>query len=156
MGAVALTGADTVSLGPAGAALRIFSDFADGDVNVLDFPNNLVEAKTGKNQNTIFAFNATGKVCTLEMRVLRASTDDKYMNAEMNAYLLDPPSYVLLEGEFIKRVGDGQGNISNDIYRVTGGTIQKFPNAKDNVEGDTESAVTIWKVIFANTDRAIA
>jgi hypothetical protein len=151
MGGVTLTGSDTIILGS-----RVFSDFADGDVVNIDFPNNLVETKTGKNGNTIYALNSTGKVATVTMRVLRGSADDKYMNSQMNLYLQDPPSYTLLDGEFIKRVGDGQGNVTNDIYQLNGGAIQKLPGGKDNVEGDTEAAVTVWQVVFSNTARAIA
>ena len=148
---VALTGKDTHLVGT-----RILTDLADGDVGNLDFPNNLVEAKTGKNGNTIYAFNSTGKVVTQTTRVLAGSADDKYFNAEMNRYLNDPPSYTLLDGEFIKRIGDGVGGVNNIIYRVEGGIVQKMPNTKDNVEGDTEQAVAIWQVIYANTDRSIS
>ena len=153
---VALTGKDTVSIGPGTGTLRIFSDFADGDVVNLDFPNNLVEAKTGKNGNTIYALNTTGKVATVTARVLRGSADDKFLNAQMNEYLLDPAAYYLLEGEFIKRIGDGLGNVSADVYRLSGGIVQKLPNARDNVEGDTETSVSIWQMVFANADRSIS
>ena len=153
---VALTGKDTVSIGPGLGFLRIFSDFADGDVINIDFPNNLVEAKTGKNGNTIYALNTTGKVATVTARVLRGSADDKFLNAQMNEYLLDPAAYSLLEGEFIKRIGDGQGNVNADVYRLSGGMVQKLPNARDNVEGDTETSVSIWQLIFANADRSIS
>jgi hypothetical protein len=147
---VALTGADTIVLGD-----RIFSDFSDGDVVNMDFPNNLVEAKRGKNGNTIYALNATGKVVTVTMRVLRGSSDDKFLTGEMNLYLLDPPSYALLTGEFTKRVGDGQGNITNDVYQLQGGIVQKMPVGKENVEGDTEAAISIWQLVFSNADRAL-
>lgn len=152
---VSLTGNDTIAVGTRGATLRILVDLADADTGVLEFPNNLVEAKTGKNGNTIYAFNSTGKVVTLTLRVMRGSTDDKYLNSEMNSYLNDPASYVLLDGEVVKRVGDGQGNITNDVYSLDGGIIQKMPAAKENVEGDTEQAVTIWQIIFANSNRGL-
>lgn len=153
---VALTGKDTIAIGSRGLAPRIFADLADGDTAVLDFPNNLVEAKTGKNGNTIYSFNATGKVVTATIRVIRGAADDKYMNAEMNRYLLDPAAYTLIDGEFVKRVGDGEGNITNDVYSLDGGIVQKMPNMKENVEGDTEQAVAIWQIIFANSDRGLS
>lgn len=152
---VSLTGKDTISIGSRGATLRILADLADGDTAVLEFPNNLVEAKTGKNSNTIYAFNSTGVVATALIRLLRGSVDDKYFNSELNRYKLDPAAYTLLDGEFIKRVGDGQGNITSDVYSLDGGIIQKMPNAKENVEGDIEQAVTIWQLIFANSDRGL-
>lgn len=153
---VALTGKDTIAIGSRGLAPRIFADLADGDTGVLDFPNNLVEAKTGKNGNTIYAFNSTGVVCTMTIRVLRGSADDKYLNGEMNRYKIDPAAFTLIDGEIVKRVGDGEGNVTHDVYSLDGGIVQKMPNVKENVEGDTEQAVTVWQVIFANSDRGIS
>ena len=152
---VALTGKDTISIGSRGIAPRILADLADGDTGMLDYPNNLVEAKTGKNGNTIYAFNSTGSVVTATLRVIRGSADDKYLNSEMNRYKLDPASYTLLDGEIIKRVGDGNGGVTSDVYSLDGGIVQKMPNVKENVEGDTEQAVTIWQIIFANSDRSL-
>lgn len=148
---VALTGKDTIIL-----AGTILKDLADADTAVLDFPNNLVDAKVGKNGNTIFAFNSTGQTVTVTIRVLRGSPDDKFLNNKMSEYLQDPASFVLIEGEFIKRVGDGIGAITSDIYKLNGGVVQKMPNTKENVEGDIEQAITIWQLIFANTVRIIA
>lgn len=147
---VSLTGNDSISING-----RVLADFADGDIANLDFPNNLVEAKTGKNNNTIYAFNATGRVVTATVRLIRGSSDDKFLNSEMNSFINDPASYLLLESEFIKRVGDGQGTITQDVYRLSGGVIHKLPTVKENVEGDVESAVVVWEIQFANTDRTI-
>ncbi len=155
MGGVSLTGKDTQQIGTAGATLRVLKDLADGDCGNLDFPNNMVEVKKGKNGNTIYAINASGDVCTYTVRVLRGSADDKYFNAQMALYKKDPAAYVLLDGEFVKRAGDGLGNVTNDVYRVSGGIIQKMPNAKENVDGDTEQAVTVWQLIFGQTDRSL-
>lgn len=151
-----LTGNDSVLIGARGAALRIFKDLADGDTAVLDFPNNLTEAKVGKNGNTIFAFNSTGKTVTTTIRTILGSPDDKYLNARLNEYINDSASFILLDGEFVKRSGDGTGSVSNIIYQLFGGVIQKMPNVKENVEGDTEQAVSVWQIIFANTDRTVA
>ncbi len=148
---VALTGNDTHIV-----AGRILSDFGDGDVGSLDFPNNLVEGKVGKNGNVIYALNTTGKTSTYIARVLLGSDDDKFFNAKMNQYLNDPASFSLMDGEFIKRVGDGDGNVNNIVYVLDGGIIQKMPNLKENVEGDVEQAIAIWQIVYANTDRAIS
>lgn len=154
-GGVSLTGKDTISMGSRGLTLRIFNDLADGDTGNIEFPNNLVESKTGKNGNTIYAFNATGKTGVLTVRVLRGSPDDKYLNSELNKYLQDQSAYVLLDGEFIKRIGDGLGGVTNDVYRMSGGIINKYPVVKENVEGDTEQAVAIWTIPFANNERSL-
>lgn len=151
MASVSLTGNDTVIVDG-----RILADLADGDTAALDFPNNLAEAKVGKNGNTIYAFNSTGRTVTATVRVIRGSADDKFLNSRMNEYINDSAAFLLLEGEFIKRAGDGQGNVTNDIYRLRGGIIQKMPATKENVEGDTEQSVAVWQVVFANTDRVMA
>lgn len=152
---LALTGNDTIAVGARGLAPRILTDLADTDTAMLEFPNNLVEAKTGKNGNTIYAFNSTGVVVTMTLRIIRGSSDDKYLNAELNRYRNDPAGYTLIDAEIIKRIGDGEGNITNDVYSLDGGIVQKIPTVKENVEGDTEQAVTIWLLIFANSNRGL-
>lgn len=148
---VALTGKDTHIVGN-----RLLTDLGDGDVGNIDAPNNIVEGKKGKNGNMIFAFNSTGTQVDYTVRTLLGSLDDKFLNAEYNSYKNDPPSYVLLDGEFIKRSGDGLGNVSNIVYRMSGGVPKKLPNAKENVEGDTEQAIVEWQIMYANTDRSIS
>jgi hypothetical protein len=147
---VSLTGKDTHIIND-----RIFVDFADGDCGSLEFPNNLVEVKVGKNKNSIYAFNASGQTVNYKVRIIRGSADDKFLNSEMNRYIQDPASYSLMSGEFVKRVGDGAGNVTNDTYKVDGGIIQKIPGGKDNVSGDTEQAVAEYMIVFANTDRSM-
>lgn len=147
---VALTGKDITEIKG-----RIFEDFGSGDVVNFDYPNNLVEVKKGKNGNSVFAFNATGQVVTATVRVIKGSEDDKFLNTEMNAYISNPAGYTLMSGTFIKQSGDGLGNIVSDIYSMSAGCIQKIPNVKDNVEGDTEQGETIYTIVFANTNRSM-
>lgn len=148
---VSLTGNDTTKLDN-----RIFTGQADGDSVMIDIPNNLVEATTGKGGNTIFSKNATGANATVTIRLLVGSADDKYMNSRLAEYQNDASSFVLFQGEFIKRVGDGQGNISNVIYTLSGGIIQKYPAAKDNQAGDNEQGVAVWQLFFPSIERKIA
>lgn len=152
---VSLTGSDVIQIGSSGANLRTLADLADGDTGMLDFGNNIVEGKVGKNGNTIFSFNSTGKSATLTLRLIRGSADDKFLNSEMNLYLRDRAAYPLLDGEFVKRAGDGQGNVTADVYSMNAGVIQKYPNVKENVEGDTEASITEWVIFFANVDRSL-
>lgn len=145
---ISLTGKDTIILGT-----RVMKDFATGDTGSLDFPNNVGEIKQGKNGNTIIAYNASGSQCTATLRLMRGSPDDKYLASELRSFKNDPAAYVLMAGEFIKRVGDGAGNITNDVYTFSGGFVQKMPVVKENVEGDTEQAVCIYTLVFTNGDR---
>lgn len=135
---------------------RILNDLADGDCVNLDYPNNLVEGKKGKNRNVLITFNATGEMVNCTIRVLKGSTDDKFFNNQLNIYKNDKSGYNLMTGEFIKRIGDGSGNITNEVYSMSAGFIQKIPNSKDNVEGDSEQAVSIYLIVFMNTDRSLS
>jgi hypothetical protein len=150
MGSVSLTGKDSFLLDA-----RILSDFADGDVGALEFSNDIATVKTGKNGNSIYAFNAQGATCTLTLRIIRGSGDDKYLNGRFYEYKNDPPSFVLLACQITKRAGDGEGNITSDTYTLSGGIITKPPAVKENTDGDTEQAVAIWTITFTNSDRAL-
>ena len=145
---VSLTGKDTSIIDD-----RVLNDFGDGDVVNIEFPNNIVEGKVGKNGNVLYAYNSTGNQVTVTMRLLRSSPDDKFFNTKLIQYKQNPAGFILMEGEFIKKVGDGKGNITNDIYKLSGGIIQKMIGGKENVEGDTEQALSIYQLFFANTDR---
>jgi len=147
---VALTGKDTTILDS-----RMLTDFATGDVVNIEAPNNLVELKQGKNGNAIYAYNSTGKQVNVTIRVIRGTADDKYLTSRMQEYINDPPAFILISGEFIKRSGDGKGNITNEVYTMSGGVIQKMPGGKENVEGDTEQAISIYVIVFSNADRVM-
>ena len=68
MSVVSLTGKDTVIVNG-----TILNDLADGDCAALTFPDFLTQGKTGKNGNTIYAFNTTGRRCKLVLRLIRGS-----------------------------------------------------------------------------------
>ena len=151
MGISALTGNDTIQIND-----RVFVDFGDGDVVNFTYPNELVTPKTGKNGNSIYAYNETGEQVDAVLRVLRGSPDDKFLNSLKVSMKSDFPSFTLLSAEFTKRVGDGLGNVSNDIQTVSGGVFTKGIDAKDNAEGDTEQAIATYNFKFTNSKRKIA
>lgn len=145
----ALTGKDTIIINDIP-----LTDFADGDIGNLEIPNNLFAMQTGKDGNTIFALDESGQNATLTVRVLMSSNDDKRLNG------LIPKSdsfaeTILMTGAVVKQVGDGQGNVSYNTYTLAGGMIQKKPNIKSNVNGDTTQAVVEYSIMFANGNRAI-
>jgi hypothetical protein len=150
MGQMALTGADTVVING-----FILTAFADGDTGSFTFPNKLVEVKMGKNKNAIYAYNASGQISEATLRLMRGSADDKFLNSLQQSYINDPAAFTVMTGEFIKRLGDGKGNVTNDSYIFDGGILPNLPEVKENVAGETEQAITIWKLTFTNTTRAI-
>jgi hypothetical protein len=150
MPTVSLTGADTVII-----AGQVLLDFADADNCLLEYPNDLVATKVGKNGNSIYALNTMGLLVDVTLRLIRGSDDDKFMDQFVADTKQDFAGFELLDGTFTKRVGDGQGNITNDTYILSGGVIKKQVAAKSNVEGDTEQSISIYHLTFANADRAI-
>ncbi len=150
MNSVSLTGSDVIKINN-----RVFSDLADGDAVTVTFPNDIAALKTGKNGNAIYAKNETGNQVDVVIRVLRGSNDDRYLNNEINMLKNDFSAYILLNAEFIKKVGDGQGNITNDTYLLTGGIPSKQVEAKTSAEGDTEQSVSIYNLKFAVCERTL-
>ena len=150
MATVALSGNDSIIINN-----RVLSDLADGDVAVLDYPNNIAEVKTGKNGNSIYGLNETGKNAELTLRVIRGSSDDKYLNQLLVSQQQNFAGTVLMIGEFIKRLGDGAGKIASDTYIVSGGVFTKQVSAKSNVDGDTGQSVCEYKIKFSNAPRTI-
>ena len=146
-----LTGADTVQIND-----RVFADFGDGDIVTITYPNELVTVKTGKNGNSIYAFNETGKQVDVEIRVLRSSPDDKFLNSIKIGMERDFAAFSLLTGEFVKRVGDGDGNVSREIYTLSGGVFSQSVDTKSNVEGDTDQSISLYRLKFTNAPKSIA
>jgi hypothetical protein len=150
MAKIALTGSDTATINN-----RPLVDFADGNCIELTFPNDIANVKTGKNGNSIFGLNASGVQAECKMRLIRGGNDDKFLNnllAQQNANFAGT---VLLTGTFIKKLGDGAGNITSDTYILAGGIFQKIPEGKSNVEGETEQSVAMYMIKFASAVRVI-
>lgn len=148
---ISLTGNDTIVLND-----RVFADFADGDVAAITFPNELASVKTGKNGNSIYAQNLTGLQGQFVLRLLMGSEDDKFLNnlwvAQQNSFA----EFVLLNGQFVKKVGDGAGNLQSIIYDASGGVFTKGIEAKTSVEGDTEQSVAVYTMMFSLAKRSIS
>jgi len=114
-----------------------------------------VVAKKGKNGNTIYAVNESGKMAKATYRILSGSADDKFLNSLLREFENDPAAFTLLNAESTKRIGDGGGAITNVTYAMNGGLVKKQPGMKDNAEGDTEQAMVTWELIFGNAARSI-
>lgn len=150
MSTIALSGADTIMLNN-----RIFSDLADGEVVALTFPNDIAVVKTGKNGNSIYGLNESGKQCEVKIRVIRGSADDKFLNNLLAQQQANFDGTVLMIGQFVKKIGDGQGNVTSDTYIMSGGVFSKQVEAKSNVDGDSEQSVAIYTLKFSNSPRAL-
>ncbi len=150
MSIVALTGKDTVTVNG-----RILNDFADGVVAELQFPNDLVNLKTGKGGNTLYGLNNTGRQAEVTLRLIRGSSDDKFLNAIFSSMLGNFSGFTLMVGTFVKNVGDGAGNIQTDTYIMSGGAFKRGVNGLENADGDTNQSVSEWHLVFSNAPRGI-
>lgn len=145
-----ITSDDTITLWN-----RVFNDFADGDVSIITFPNDIVTMKTGKSQNTIYSKNEPGNNATAVLRLIRGGTDDQFLQGKIAAMQQDFVAQELATGEFVKRMGDGQGNVARDVYTMLGGVITRQVDGKENVEGDTSQGVAVYNLSFAKAVRSI-
>ncbi len=150
MATIAMSGSDTIKINN-----RVLTDLADGNAVELTYPNDIASAKTGKNSNSIFSLNESGRQADLKIRVLRGSADDKFLNGLQANQQLNFAGMVLLIGEFIKKIGDGKGKITNDTYVLSGGIFNKAVEAKSNAEGDSEQSISIFSMKFTNSPRSI-
>lgn len=147
---VSLSGNDTLVLFG-----KSITDVGDGDWAKLTFPNDLLKVKTGKNGNSIYAFDAQGLQADLEVRVIRGSLDDKFLNSIQQTMINVRERFVLGTGQLVKRAGNGIGMVASDTYLLGGGVPTRIPDASSNAEGDTEQAVAIHRFKFTNSKRAI-
>jgi hypothetical protein len=149
MATISLTGNDTIQISG-----RVLRNLGDGDVVKLTFPNELIGMKSGKNGNTVANSNAQGRQAEVELRLLRGSPDDIALQTQLAAQLADLPSFQVLDGYFVKRIGDGSGGISFDTYIGKFGLFLKIPEAAENVEGNTDPALAIYHIKYGTFKRA--
>lgn len=150
MASSSLVGKDTTIINN-----RVLTDFGIGDVVTLTFPNDISDMQVGKNGNAIYTFMYNGKQVDVELKVLLASGDDKFLNSLLITQEADFPAFVLLNGQFSKRTGDGLGNINSVTYSLLGGVFSHRIETKENVDGDKEQALAVYKLKFADAPRSI-
>jgi|SRR5215217_7733663 len=150
MAVVAMTGSDTITINN-----RLITGGADGNVVEITYPNEMSVIKTGKNGNSIIALNETGLQAEVVLRLIRGCSDDKYLNEQLNLYQNYFASFVLMNANFTKQIGDGLGVVTADVYIMSGGVFGKQVEGKSNVEGDTEQSVAIYNLKFSTARRAM-
>ncbi len=158
---ITVQGSDVVTL--SGITL---TDFADGDVAELEFPQDMINLKTCFDGNTIVAYNHSGKHATLKIRVLRASSNDISLNALIIQSYADFVKTAPINGTITKTLGTGAAGSSTttpsynttpatDKFDLYNGVITKLPGSKTNTEGDLTQAVTEYLVKFGSATRTL-
>lgn len=150
MAQYSLTGNDTLILND-----RIFNDLVDGSTINITFPNEKTGHTTGKNGNTVYATDKQGLNAECELRLLAGSKDDIWLNGINIEQERDLPAFTLLNGSFTKRIGDGTGNVKFINYVLQGGVIRQNIDAQENLQGETEQGIAIYRLFFAQASRAI-
>jgi hypothetical protein len=147
---VALSGDDTLVINN-----RVMNDLATGTYARITYANQIANIKTGKSNNAIFSDNPTGQQAKLELFVLRGSSDDKYLNNLKTQQQQGFASTVLNFGEYIKNIGDGQGNVTKDTAILSAGVFAKNVDGESNAEGDPNQAVAKYEIDFATAIRTL-
>lgn len=136
---------------------RNLTDFANGDVAVVTFPNEISSTSAGKNGNVVVARNEQGRVAELSLRIVRGSPDDKFINSLCKLWNNSPMDYEPVSASLTKMI-KVDGSVTNDIMSLKFGFPTKTaPEVKVNVEGDVEQAVSIYSFRFViNDGRSLA
>jgi len=147
-GVVAISSSDVIILDG-----QVVSAYAGGDAVMLSFDGDIGKMKISKDGNAVYALDSTGLAVKVTLKLVRGSYDDQTLNSKLQGWLSDPVGFTLMTGSFVKRLGDGKGNVISEVYQMSGGIFTKIPKSKMNVAGDTEQSVVEYEMVFRNNSR---
>lgn len=139
-----LVGRDTIILDG-----REMTDVGYGDVVSVEMPNSFVTLETGKDGNTVFVFQESGRQINVKLRVLVGRDDDQWLNAKFETMKNDFIHHSLFTMSLAKQVGDGNGGVITTRWQLEGGVFTTPPSTKYNVSGDGEQAIQEYSFAFA-------
>ena len=155
-----VTGNDIVQIGLSASGLTTITSFADGDYARVTFPNDIMNFTIGKNRNMLAAYNAMGTLAELELRLLRGSKEDKFLQDQFPTFASDELSFSFVFAKVIKNLGvSNEGATAStieEIYTLNNGIISKAPEIVSNVSGSTDQGVVVWQVRFAEFTRTVS
>lgn len=156
-----VTGNDIVQLGSSATGLTTITSFADGDYARVTFPNDIMNFTIGKNRNMLAAYNAMGTLAELELRLLRGSQEDKFLQDQFPTFASDELKFSFIYAKIIKKLGTNIGGTSgvvgiDEIYTLNSGIISKAPEIVSNVSGSTDQGVVVWQIRFAEFTRTVS
>jgi hypothetical protein len=130
-----------------GSNQRTFAELANNDAIVVAF-NDETGTMDALKGGAIFSINVAAKKATLTVRVVKAGSDDAWLNQRLNELLNQGTSAKSLNGSVIGNFGDGQGNLRKLTVTLTFGFVKKRPNARTNYSGDNEQAINEYTIDF--------
>lgn len=155
-----VTGNDIVQIGLSASGLTTITSFADGDYARITFPNDIMNFTIGKNRNMLAAYNAMGTLAELELRLLRGSKEDKFLQDQFPNFSSDQLSFNFLFAKIIKNLGVSNEGASastiEETYTLSNGIISKAPEIVSNVSGSTDQGVVVWQIRFAEFTRTVS
>lgn len=155
-----VTGNDIVQIGLSASGLTTITSFADGDYARVTFPNDIMNFTIGKNRNMLAAYNAMGTLAELELRLLRGSKEDKFLQDQFPTFASDALQFNFIFAKVIKNLGvSNEGATAStieEIYTLNNGIISKAPEIVSNVSGSTDQGVVVWQVRFAEFTRTVS
>lgn len=126
---------------------RVFTDLAQGDAVKIEFPNEKSSKTKGINKSSVIKTRMDGDEANVTLLVLKASTDDVFLNNALNQGDL-----TVMSGS-IKTNFTRDGVDGIDSYALENGTITKHPSdTKNNVDGDE---VMEYEINFVSAIRMI-
>jgi hypothetical protein len=128
---------------------QLFTTLSDKSTVNITIPNEMVNVMVGKNGNAVFAAIKRGQIGDMELRPLMANTDHVFLNAQLAQWNANATAYVVMNGIFTKVLGDGLGNVRRFSYTLNGGVVLKNIDAVENVEGETDQAISVFRLRFA-------
>lgn len=156
---VRVTGNDIIEIGLSLASMKTITSFADGDYARITFPNDIMNFTIGKNRNMIAAYNAMGTLAELELRLLRGSNEDAFLQSQFPTFASDNLGFNFIFAKITKKLGASQDTGAmtpiEESYTLSNGIISKAPEIISNVSGSTDQGVVIWQVRFAEFDRKV-
>ena len=156
---VRVTGKDIIQIGLSASSLKDITSFADGDYARITFPNDIMNFTIGKNRNMIAAYNAMGTLAELELRLLRGSKEDAFLQSQFPTFASDTLGFNFIHAKVIKKLGASEngGTMTpiEESYTLSNGVISKAPEIVSNVSGSTDQGVVIWQIKFAEFERKV-
>lgn len=146
-----LVGKDTIIIDG-----RTITDVGYGDVVTIDRPNAFTSMESGKDGNTVFIYQESGRQINVKLRVLVGREDDQWLNAKLEQMKNDFIHHKLFTMTLAKQVGDGQGQVITTRWTLEGGAFTTAPSTKYNVSGDGEQAIQEYSFGFARGTKSFS
>ena len=133
----------------------VLSDFADGTVAELSVPNELSSSTTGYNGNCLGAHNEPGRQRECNLRIVKASSDDKRFNKNYNLWKNRDIRFKPLKMWFTKNIAHSDGSVTKDTVEYFFGLPAGQPVQLTDTTGNTDQVVSEYMLRFGNSERTM-